>query len=237
MANYTDSPLVTYTNLTDHCNYNRNHKIDTITIHCFVGQVTAKRGVDYFATTDRACSSNYVIGKDGDIGLSVKERDRSWCTSSSENDHRAITIEVASDTKEPYAVTDKAYDALIKLVADICQRNDIKKLVWSKNKADRVGHKNGCNMTVHRDYANKSCPGTYLYNKHQDIADEVNAILSKDNGGNQPVSPSEPEVPTTGRVIYRVQIGAFSKYENAKNYLEKAKQSGFPDAFITKVTL
>lgn len=86
-------------------------------------------------------------------------------------------IEVASDTSEPYAVTSAAYSALIKLVADICKRNGIKKLVWSTNKADRVNHKNGCNMTVHRDYANKSCPGTYLYNKHGEIAAEVNKLL------------------------------------------------------------
>lgn len=107
----------------------------------------------------------------------VEEKDRSWCSSNAANDHRAITIEVASDTTEPYAVNDKAFAALIDLVTDICQRNGIKKLVWSTNKEDRVNHKNGCNMTVHRDYANKSCPGTYLYERHGQIADEVNKRL------------------------------------------------------------
>lgn len=107
----------------------------------------------------------------------VEEKDRSWCSSSGANDHRAITIEVASDTKHPYAVNDKAFAALIDLVTDICQRNGIKKLVWSTNKSDRVNHRNGCNMTVHRDYANKSCPGDYLYNRHGQIADEVNKRL------------------------------------------------------------
>ena len=29
-------------------------------------------------------------------------------------------------------------------------------------------------MTVHRDYANKSCPGDYLYERHGAIAAEVN---------------------------------------------------------------
>ena len=150
----SNSPLVTYTNITKNKTSPRNHAIDTITIHCIVGQWTAKQGCDYFATTDRECSANYIVGKDGSIGLSVDEKDRSWCTSSRENDNRAITIEVASDTEHPYAVTDAAYSALIKLVADICQRNGIKQLVWSTNKADRVNHVNGCNMTVHRDYAN-----------------------------------------------------------------------------------
>ena len=105
----------------------------------------------------------------------VEEKDRSWCSSNAANDNRAITIEVASDTTSPYAVTDKAYAALIKLLVDICKRNNIKKLVWSTNKNDRVNHLNGCNMTVHRDYANKSCPGEYLYSRHGDIAAKVNA--------------------------------------------------------------
>ena len=104
----------------------------------------------------------------------VKEKNRSWCSSSSSNDNRAVTIEVASDTSHPYAVTDAAYNALINLVADICKRNGIKKLVWSTNKTDRVNHKNGCNMTVHRDFANKSCPGEYLYERHGEIAAAVN---------------------------------------------------------------
>ena len=32
-------------------------------------------------------------------------------------------------------------------------------------------------MAVHRDYANKACPGDYLYNLHPWIADEVNKAL------------------------------------------------------------
>lgn len=194
---FTNSGLVTYKNLTKNKTNGRNgQKIDTITIHCVVGQCTAKSCCDYFATTDRECSSNYVVGRDGSIGLSVEEKNRSWCTSSSYNDRRAVTIEVASDTTHPYAVTDKAYEALIVLVADICKRNGIEKLVWSTNKDDRVNHKNGCNMTVHRDYANKSCPGEYLYDRHGEIAERVNAILYQDNGNGtfeetEPVKPLE----------------------------------------------
>lgn len=174
----SNSSLVTYTNITKNKTSPRNHVIDTITIHCIVGQWTAKQGCDYFATTDRECSANYVVGKDGSIGLSVDEKDRSWCSSNRANDMRAVTIEVASDTKHPYAVTDKALAALIDLCVDICKRNNIKKLVWSENKSDRVNHRNGCNMTVHRDFAAKACPGQYLYERHGYIANEVNKRLN-----------------------------------------------------------
>lgn len=193
----SNSSLVTYKKITSHKTSPRTHAIDTITIHCIVGQWTAKQGCDYFASTDRECSANYVVGKDGSIGLSVDEADRSWCSSNKANDHRAITIEVASDTTHPYAVTDAAYNALIKLVADICQRNGIKKLVWSTNKNDRVNHLNGCNMTVHRDFANKSCPGEYLYSRHGEIAGKVNAMLNASGEKEQESIPVTSDTDTT----------------------------------------
>lgn len=107
----------------------------------------------------------------------VDEANRSWCTSSNSNDQRAITIEVASDNVEPYAFTPAAYETLTKLVVDICQRNNIKKLVWSTDKNARINHLNGCNLTVHRDYANKSCPGNWMYGKMAEFAAEVNKRL------------------------------------------------------------
>lgn len=150
---YTNSPLVAYTKLSPNHSGQRNHAIDTITIHCVVGQCSVETLGNIFAPESRQASSNYGVGVDGRIGMYVEEKNRSWCTSSAANDHRAITIEVASDTTEPYAVRDNVFAALLDLVTDICKRNNIKKLVWSTNKSDRMNHKNGCNMTVHRDYA------------------------------------------------------------------------------------
>lgn len=173
----SNSSLVTYKRITNHKTSPRNHKIDTITIHCIVGQWTAKQGCDYFATTTRECSANYVVGKDGSIGLSVEEKDRSWCSSNEDNDNRAITIEVASDTKAPYTVTDVALAALINLCADICKRNGIKELKWKADKS-LIGQVDKQNMTVHRWFAKKSCPGDYLYNLHGYIANEVNKKLN-----------------------------------------------------------
>lgn len=173
----SNSSLVNHTNLSPNHYNGRNHSIDTITIHCVVGQCSVETIGSIFANANREASSNYGIGYDGRIGLYVDEKNASWCSSSYSNDNRAVTIEVASDTYDPYAVTDKAYNALIELVADICKRNGIKKLVWSTDKNTRINHLNGCNMTVHRDYATKSCPGDYLYNRMGDIANKVNKKL------------------------------------------------------------
>ena len=145
------------------------------------GHLSVETCGNVFASSKAQASSNYGVDKDGRIGLYVEEKDRSWCSSNSKNDNRAVTIEVASDSFSPYAVRDKAYEATIRLVADICKRNGIKKLVWSDDKNERVNHLNGANMTVHRDFANKACPGDYLYSRMGDIAEKVNAILDKEN--------------------------------------------------------
>lgn len=179
----SNSPLVTHTALSPNHSGKRNHAIDTITIHCFVGQVTAKRGCEVFLPKGNA-SCNYVVGYDGSIGLCVEEKDRSWCTSSRSNDNRAVTIETASDNKDPYAVTDAAYSALLDLVTDICRRNGARKLLWFGDKGKTLSYipRDGeMVMTVHRWFANKSCPGPYLYARHGQIAAEVTRRLGKDD--------------------------------------------------------
>ena len=172
----SNSKLVDYTKISPNKTSPRNHKIDTITIHCVVGQCSVETLGNVFAPTSRRASSNYGIGYDGRIGMYVEEKDRSWCSSSASNDNRAITIEVASDTKHPYKVRDAAYKTLIDLCTDICKRNGIKELKWKADKS-LIGKVEQQNMTVHRWFANKACPGDYLYNLHGQIAAEVNARL------------------------------------------------------------
>ena len=177
---YTNSSLVTCTNISPNKNSPRNHTIDRFTPHVFVGQVTAKRGLEVFLPTARQASCNYVIGYDGAIGLCVDEKDRSWCSSSAENDHRAITVEIASDTFNPYAITDAAYNALIDLAVDVCKRNGKTKLLWFGDKNKSLTYEPKTNemvITCHRWFAAKACPGDYVYSRLGQIADEVNKRL------------------------------------------------------------
>ena len=206
---YTNSSLVNYTKLSPNHSGQRNHTIDTISIHCVVGQCSVETLGNIFADTSRQASSNYGIGYDGKIGMYVEEKNRSWCTSSSSNDNRAITIEVASDTYEPYRVNDVAYKSLIRLLVDICKRNGIKKLLWKADKS-LIGQVDKQNMTVHRWFANKSCPGDYLYNLHYQIADEVNKQL----GTSQTTSTSSKnrteiyQLNSSVKTNYRVKVTA-----------------------------
>lgn len=175
-----DSKLVSYVKASPNHSGKRTHTIDTITIHCVAANATIESLGATFANPSRQASSQYGIGTDGRIGQYVPETYRSWCTGNRANDQRAITIEVSNNGGAPdWPVSAKAYESLLRLLVDICQRNGIKKLVWSTNKSDRLNHRNGCNMTVHRDYAPKSCPGNYLYNRHGQIAAEVNRRLDQ----------------------------------------------------------
>jgi len=162
--------MVAYTKLSPNHSGQRTHTIDRITPHCVVGQCTAEGLGDWFAKSSTQASSNYGIDRDGRVGLYVEEKNRSWCSSSNANDQRAITIECASDTSEPYAFRDVVYQTLIKLCVDICKRNGKKKLIWFGDKDKTLNYSPKSDemiLTVHRWFANKSCPGNWMYARIQ----------------------------------------------------------------------
>ena len=220
------SSLVEYVKISPNKTSSRDHKIDTITIHCMAGNLSIETCGNVFAPSSRQASSNYGVGTDGRVGCYVEEEDRSWCSSNRANDMRAITIEVANDggSDTGWHVSETAMVTLIKLVADICKRNNINKLVWSDSKDDRINHRNGCNMTVHRDYANKSCPGDYLMGKMSYIADEVNKLLCvSDSSSDSGVVPSTPTPnKTLDEVAQAVIRGDYGNGSERKERLEAA---------------
>lgn len=214
---YTNSSLVSYTKLSPNHSGQRTHSIDRITPHCVVGQCSVETLGNIFLPTSRQASCNYGIGVDGRVGMYVEEKNRSWCSSSSANDQRAITIECASDTTEPYAFKDVVYQKLITLCVDICKRNGKKKLLWLGDKDKTLSYEPKSDemvLTVHRWFANKSCPGNWMYARMGDLAEKVTAQL----GGSA-------DTPTVTTQLYRVrqtwsdsksQKGAYKILSNAK---------------------
>ena len=177
---YTNSSLVAFTRLSPNHSGKRTHRIDRISPHCVVGQCTAESLGEWFSAESTVASANYGIDKDGRVGLYVEEKNRSWCTSSNSNDQRAVTIECASDVKEPYWMNERVYDSLIRLCVDICRRNGKKKLLWFGDREKALNYVPAADemvITVHRWFANKSCPGDWLYARLDDVATKVTALL------------------------------------------------------------
>lgn len=187
---YINSNLVSCTILSPNHSGQRICQIDRITPHCAVCQATAEQIGAIFAPSSREASCNYGIGYDGRIALIVEEKNRSWCTSSWENDHRAITIEVASDNTAPYAFPDEAYAALISLCVDICRRYGKKKLLWFADKERTLAYtpaQSEMVLSVHRWFANKSCPGEWMYARMGELASKVTATLSGNRSDQTPL--------------------------------------------------
>lgn len=231
----SNSSLVSYTKLSPNHSGQRTHSIDRITPHCVVGQLSAESICGCFTSTDRQASCNYGIGTDGRISLCVEEKNRSWCSSSNANDQRAVTIECASDMSEPYAMNSKVYASLINLCVDICKRNGKKKLLWlgDKNKTLNYAPKSDeMVLTVHRWFANKSCPGNWLYARLGDLATQVTNKLGGSTASVPTTTPTQstamnknfPSVPFTVEVLIsdlNIREGAGMNYSITGRYTGK----------------
>ena len=170
----SNSPLVTYIQISPHKTSPRVYPITKITIHHMAGNLTVRQCGALFQKRE-ACS-NYGIDNDLEVGMFAEERDRAWTSANYDNDHRAINIELANDGGAPdWHVSDAVIEKCIDLCVDICQRNGIEKLIFT---GDKTG-----NLTQHNFFCATACPGPYLKTKFQYIADEVNERLSGGGGG------------------------------------------------------
>lgn len=166
-----NSPMIDYIYLSPNASFPRENTIQKITIHHMGGNLSLEALGESFSQQDRRASSNYAIDSTGRIALYVEEANRAWTSSSRENDHQAVTVEVANDeTGGDWHVSDEAYDTLIALCTDICRRNGISELNFT-------GDADG-NLTIHKMFSSETeCPGPYLESKMEEIAEEVNQRL------------------------------------------------------------
>ncbi len=185
----------------------RTHTIDRITPHCVVGQLSAESIGGCFTNSSSQASCNYGIGSDGRVVLCVDEANRSWCSSSNANDQRAVTIECASDVSDPYAMKNEVYEKLVSLSVDICRRNGKTKLIWFGDKNATLNYSPKSNemvLTVHRWFANKSCPGDWLYARLGELASRVTTQLSGSSSGG---ATSGGNMGSYKTGMYKVNVG------------------------------
>lgn len=203
----SNSKLVTYTKISPNKTLNRKYPITKITIHHMAGNLSIETCGRVFEPKSRKASSNYGIGTDGRIGMYVEEKDRAWTSSNPDNDHRAVTIEVANDEiGGNWHVSDKALAALIDLCVDICQRNGIEKLNFT-------GDKSG-NLTMHKWFAATNCPGPYLESKFPYIAEEVNKRL---NAAEKAPTPAD---------VSDIAVGDIVTFTGTKHYTSANATTG-----------
>lgn len=169
-----NSPLTDYVYLSGNADFPREGEIEKITIHHMADNIPLERLGEVFAEPDRRASSNYAVDTGGRVALYVEESNRAWTSSSPENDHRAVTIEVANDQiGGDWHVSDASYDALIELCVDICRRSGIRELVYT---GDALG-----SLTIHKMFSETTeCPGPYLESRMPDIAEEVSRRLAEE---------------------------------------------------------
>ena len=211
-----NSPLVTYEELSPNNSGKRTREVDRITPHCTAAQCDIETLGHWFAQAGTKASSNYGIDRNGRIGLFVPEDCRSWCSSSNANDQRAVTIECSSASTAPNIIDPAAYSRLIELCVDICQRHRKTQLLWISDRATALKYEprpEEMLLTVHRWFSATACPGIWLLDRMQQLADTVTAMLT-------------PK-------IYRVQVGAYCDRANAERRLQQLQAAGF-DGFIVE---
>lgn len=234
----SNSKLVVYTKLSPHCTKPRQGKIKGISIHTMAGPGSVEGCGQVFQTSE--ASSHYGIGPDGRIGQYVLEENRAWCCSH-KVDHEVVTIEVSSiqSYQEPYECTDAAFESLINLCVDICQRNGIKELIWKEGKQycpAFTGNWAVCNMVPHRYTTDKgkSCPGNYLFGKYGEIAERVNARLKgEDDDMDINKLLSEMTNEQAYELVKKAEIHAATlpddDWSKKEGWWEKAKEAGVSD--------
>ena len=214
----TDSPLVVYTKLSPHNSGPRTRSVDRITPHCTAASCDIETLGNWFAMDSTRASSNYGIDRQGRVGLFVPEAYRSWCTSSNANDQRAVTIECSSAHSAPNAIDPAASSRLIELCVDICQRHGKTQLLWISDRTTALAYEQGPEemlLTVHRWFSATACPGNWLMERMQQLADTVTSMLAE------------------SAKIYRVQVGAYRDRSNAERRLQQLQAAGI-DGFIVE---
>lgn len=205
-------------------NHPRNQPISIFTPHHCAGNTTFAQMKQYASDKARQMAPNYLIQSDGKIFLFVNEEDRSWCSASPWNDHRAITVEVANDSGAPdWHISDAALESLVALGTDVARRNNIPgfRFVDYKGKPSKVPTTDVGTLTMHRYFQATECPGPYLASKFPYIEAEIKKRL-----GNPTPAPNPDE-------LYRVQAGAFRNPANAQRQKSTLIALGYKDAFVT----
>lgn len=190
-----NSPYICYKKLSPNKTSPRTKDIKRLTPHCMAGNLTIEKCLNltkFLTPSSPGSSCNYAIGTDGRVGIGVIESDAAWTSSSTMNDSRAITFEIANNGGAPnWSISDLAINSFIKLAVDICKFYGFKRITYQEKPANIVTKTqveewiktwekpDEMILTLHRWYSSTACPGNYFISKIPYIVSKINYELSK----------------------------------------------------------
>lgn len=186
-----------------------SRKIERICLHHMAGVLTIEQCGRIFQG-NRKASAHYGIGNDGRIAQYVDEANTAWANSNWDSNCKSVTIETSNNAVGGnWTVSDEALNSLIKLVADIAKRNNIK-LVKGKT------------LVWHRMYSATTCPGEYLLSKIDYIIEEANKINATEE---KPAQPSQPVSKKSVEEVAREVING--KWGNGQDRFSRLDAAGY----------
>lgn len=193
------------------------------------------------ADHDRACVHAFIDGNTGDVYQTLPWNHRGWHGGSSSNNTH-IGVEMCEPACIKYtsgasfscsnlpvarAVVQRTYDTAVQLFAHLCKQYNLDPLADGVIVSHKEGHVRGI-ASNHGD-PEHLWNGLGMGYTMDTFRKAVSAAMGGDSSGNSP-APTTPE-----KVLYRVQVGAYTVKKNAENQLAKLKAAGFSDAFIAVV--
>lgn len=193
------------------------------------------------ADYDRACVHAFIDGNTGEVYQTLPWNHRGWHGGGDSNNTH-IGVEMCEPACIKYtggasftcsnlpvarAVAQRTYDTAVQLFAHLCKEFNLDPL------ADGVivSHREGYTLGIASGHGDPE----HLWNglgmgyTMDTFRKAVSAAMKADSSKDETV-PATPE-----KVLYRVQVGAYSVKKNAENQLAKLKAAGFSDAFIAVV--
>jgi N-acetylmuramoyl-L-alanine amidase CwlA len=191
------------------------------------------------ADYDRACVHAFIDGNTGDVYQTLPWNHRGWHGGGDSNNTH-IGVEMCEPACIKYtggstftcsnlpvarAVAQRTYDNAVALFAHLCTTYNLDPLADGVIVSHKEGHKRGI-ASNHGD-------PEHLWNQlgmgytMDTFRKAVSAAMKTDSDKDES-TPATPE-----KVLYRVQVGAYSKKSNADSVMTKVKSAGFDTYMVT----
>lgn len=193
---------------------------------------------------DSACVHAFIDGNTGDVYQTLPWNHRGWHGGGScNNTHIGVemcepaTIRytsganfVVNNETDAKAVATRTYKSAVELFANLCKEYNLNPMGDNVIISHREGYAKGI-ASNHGDpehlWKQLELPYT-MDGFREDVKKAMSGESANDNNNS--------DTESNKKVIYRVQVGAFSVKQNAYNMLDKLKKAGF-EGFIIKAEL